>query len=612
MIHVHLGKTGLQLVDVASVPTKIRNMLAGVSRPIGLNKNLVCGDTDYSLTEDWLSNVWRLITQKRATDYVNLPLLRSGNLLYDVNATQPYLLQADLDQVMVRIAELIGVILLHDSKHTRYSLLAESYIARSTVEGFLQALKKVPNFSERVDDLSEDDRRILRRYLCDVPHKMKEDSRATLKALNIFETMPTLTSESAAWVNCKEVKLGVIHVPCVPLASTLLDLRESSAKELARKLDGKQLTDLEVCRDHLLPHVNSYSDVQREKLVLHVLDSYDVRADATLRKQLKEFKSIRAIRDGHALPTEVYDPDDRVLRSLYQDSNLLPFPAGAFCQPNILLKLRQLGMLSSSQLSADDILHLAQYIDRQVEETNTPSDTPSDTPSKVARQGAALTTFLNSHPEMLKVTMKAVKKSLKHKLEDLKFVPYLRTRPSNDTDDYPWYLSQFCLAAPRDVSTHMGLIDSIRPIIDGSYPELAERFGWNKEPPLDDVIQQLKNIVSSCQQTSKNRSRPNVLPKIYQYLQWQVKSVSLKEGLDSVGTWIWTDDGFVSPDRVVLQTSGSIDTRPYVYRNILSEFEQLFSACGMQQTIEYSDILLSINEAHTRNSALAKRTRDLD
>ena len=608
---LHVDQTGLRLISLADVPGLLKQMLEQHHQgSVSLNDDLVYGRTSYRLTEEWLAKVWKGISLDNIKRYSNLPLLKSGTVLFEMNETSPYLLAGDLDSSMTVIAEKIGLILIRDTGSTKCRVISESWLAGANIEGFLRALMKVSHCEQRVDQLNDTEKRMLREYLRDVPHKMREESRTVLFSLPIFETAPTLTSQMK-WASAKSVRQGIKQLPCVPLVDTcmLLDLSAASSRELASKLNRKVLPPLELYRDHLLPPARDYTDAQKNQLIMHILENYDViagRGDHSLQIKLCEFKSIPTTQGGHAQPMKIFDPEDTRLRALFQDSNLLPFPAADFQTPALLLKLRTMGMLGVAQLTPDDILHLAQYISTRVDET----DLDNLTRERVVHQGRALTTFLDKNPDLLsaKLGKAAKKKSLKQKLEDLKFVPYLRQRPVNDSDVYPWFTSPHCLAAPSDVSTRLGLVDSMRPIVDGNYPNLETAFGWNSDPPIDDVIKQLENII----RTHSARTQPNILPKIYGFLQDHVDRPDLKQQLDALGEWVWTEGGFVSPDRVVLATSDSIDTRPYVFRNILSQ-SRLLKACGAQTTLDYGSVLRQIQNAHaTGNNALANKERDLD
>ena len=99
----------------------------------------------------------------------------------------------------------------------------------------------------------------------------------------------------------------------------------------------------------------------------------------------------------YAKPSDVFDPRDDDIKSMFKGTDLITFPAAQFRKKAILDKLRAIGMKIAHNLNANQIGQLAQHVDKKCRES---TSTSKQTPGGLEQQGRALTDFLEKRPEL--------------------------------------------------------------------------------------------------------------------------------------------------------------------------------------------------------------------
>ena len=253
--------------------------------------------------------------------------------------------------------------------------------------------------------------------------------------------------------------------------------------------------------------------------------------------------------------SELFDPEDESLKLIIVDRNQFPRTQNITYEIKIL---RKLGLKSTSQLTGEDLLACAKYIHNNF--VNASERVRSD----------KLLEILQRHSSLLHGYING--RYLYQHLGDLRFI-----QPSQRRSEFPASLPWFDAASycrPVDILSpkYSKLVGSVKPVLQNQMSsELSACFGWNTNPAIGIIIEQLFIITERYE----DRNKPELLPvisEIYLFLAGCSDRSPEFQQLQN-HKWIWTGNGFKTPDRIYLQTKPSdVSLKPYLFL-LPSEFQ---------------------------------------
>lgn len=254
--------------------------------------------------------------------------------------------------------------------------------------------------------------------------------------------------------------------------------------------------------------------------------------------------------------SELFDPEDEILELIIVDRNQFPRTQNITYE---IKTLRKLGLKSTSQLTGEDLLACAKYIHNN--SSNTSQRERSDKLLEILqRYSSLLHGYING-------------RHLYQHLVDLRFIQPSQRR-SEFPASLPWFPDAASYCRPVDILSpqHSKLVGSVKPVLQNQMSsELSACFGWNKNPAIGIVIEQLFIITERYE----DRNKPELLPVISEIYLFLAACYDKSPEFQQLQNhkWIWTGNGFKTPDRIYLQTKPSdVSLKPYLFP-LPSEFQ---------------------------------------
>ena len=491
--------------------------------------------------------------------------------------------EESIDENLANVLKRLGIIVLHDLPTfiSYHPAVMGTYVNAPTVQGVLKAMmtmkSKLPpgSFSEILQrELSKTEKLTLRSFLANISSfdMEKEGYRVFLCSLPIFETLyKRFVSKNDG------LKAAPAEALPVPPPQDLIDISNDDSWTLAQILKVRILQPIEVICEIIFPgiHEGNYDEDQIDEVMLYVFERFThmIRKNANFKWQLqalafvpKQTERVRA--------SDVFDPRDTTLKKIFAQEDV--FPAGEmYTDPATLVILEVLGMKDESNISAKDLFHSVNQVNRIAHH-------------QTARQKSkAILYHLNTHPKKLKKKVDGTELGLL--LMKMEWVPRLRQKQSSFPPSLPWCKTEkgaefFFKPTELKSPTLVNLIGSVRPVVElEPLKEVFEYFGWQKLPDVFDVALQLRNVISSYSKDEKPYYMV-ILNEIYSYLSranYQALSLALQQ--TEIVNWVWNGDGFSSPNQV-LSGKQTFDLIPYIHPlpTETMKFSLLFERFGVR------------------------------
>ena len=321
--------------------------------------------------------------------------------------------------------------------------------------------------------------------------------------------------------------------------------------------------------------------------------------------KLKSLKFIPTSQDSAlSSPSEVYDPQDLVVKELFQGQNV--FPAAPFSDIH-LPALRDLGMINSSDFGPSDVIKVAQIICCQ-----------SDIPAEIKR-ASKLLNFLSSDVGS-RLLDTYFHKELYITLCSLSWLPVVVDPP----EDYPNCLSwkgatggHFTSAQNLHASRSPELRRNL-PYLIGSQIKILHYEGLlsaglltslqiPKSVPVDAMILQILSLISHQCELQRNQLKCNV-ELLYEHLQLAVinncSSIYWRDLRQSAIIQV-SESKFVKPSLVACSfddksmTVGKLEPYLYALPSHLQQYRELFCYIGAIKQATTIDVLSVIENILT-------------
>ena len=580
----------------------------------------------------WLESVWQFLVNHAPRDLgivTGLPLIPSRSTARSVLELVP--LSTDhtclarsmdglnLSREVEEVLQLIGVTVVDELPDyvKSHPLVLRLYVFSPTYLGVLRAVERQCALEGQdvivsliADRATAEQKRDLRQLFSKLSvYELSREYLDLLSQLPLFEAADGSGrtssdrggTESSSFVSASMISAAA-PAEKLPfrMSRPLLDTTSPEAQSLGKLLGIKSLNMAQLLMQVVFPDVEAayYEQSEVQSIMLYVLRHYHFLADVDhgFRKTLR---SLAFMPKGDMLTTidRFYDPDHELLQKLFLfEEN---FPSGEYSDPSIVAVLREVGLRGVEDVEAEDLLESACTI----QQLYGSAVGNSSRMQQLIQKSDALLEYLHRHKSRLRAVCSGTEKSLAAAMSDVCWVRSLATRPSVYPQSVRWHSGTRVFFKPSEmvVRASINLVGSVQPVVAAEiYAEVAMQFGWDRTPPLENVVAHLANVVSSYDPRDKMLFM-EMSRGIYAELSKQncATVAGLLNRHDILSDWIWHGDGFTRPDRMVVSAPFT-DLRPYVYSlpTEMSTFAEFFTGFGMQTACDVLAVLSTIRDKY--------------
>ncbi|XP_043926906.1 sacsin [Protopterus annectens] len=422
---------------------------------------------------------------------------------------------------------------------------------------------------------------VLRQFLATLPEISVKD-KSLLQELMIFTRSDNSSANThiayAALQGSKVLHPGAKLPLATRMSVSLIDSSDEATIRLVNLLKCEQLKSTDCLKIIIEDTEQGFYTVEEvTNIMLWVLEnlSFLKNENVAVVDWLRNLKFINTQENNLVPSSYFFDPSIQILQDLFYTDESTMFPPSIFTNsPDVLHSLRQIGLKSESQLSQDNILHVA----KKTEELQNSNDIDHKLHIQKAK---TLIVILNKYPTLLNSS--EVKKTLRK----LKWVPVYKERPQNYPYSLVWKGEMISICAPPEICdiSHAALVGSSVPLVENLSLEVVKYLGISAEPNIDHVVQHLKVVVHWYMSQTFNDDDyyqfQHILFEIYGFMQSHLDS-SMETFNLLTFPWVWTGRTFSAPASVVLTPVPDLDLQPYLHTlpKTLGKFHQLFKLCG--------------------------------
>ena len=545
---------------------------------------------------DWLKHLWIYLRRHHPDDlspFIDLPLLQlDDDTVVPLTLPSQVILRSEfgveLSPIMCRCLGLAGVTVVErlvDYVHCHAAVVG-SFVRLPLPEDVVDVLLTASHKNDVVTALRDHTTEEEKLELLALIGKLNRDGigvkhRTFLCTLPIFKSTHS-TEGQPHFVSAAEVNAAHSSRCTVTLIEAFIDVSTKEAMSAATNLKVNILNEVNFVKGHILSEMRNRSmqpgDVQT--CMQYVFDNIQMlqRDDPKLMHHFTDIPFITTEGGVVLPPNSVYDPTDGTLQKLFlgEDNH---FPSGFYNSPESLAVLRNIGMKTIKELSANDILYAAIQIDK------------SRTVTEDTRQKAeTLLMCLISNYNTLKDEVNG--KQLVDWLRHLAWVPTCNDMPHGLKFDAADVFHQATDMKSYDWASIVG---SVVPIVRCRSSQNTSRlFGWDRPPSLFNAVAQFTRLVEtySCEATADYLA---LVRDSYRFMSSHPVN-AVQDALTSAALceWVWHGEGFTTVDRALLQPS-ALPLKPYVFTLPagLEQFHPLLSGCGVRQLCT-SDVLVDV------------------
>jgi len=411
----------------------------------------------------------------------------------------------------------------------------------------------------------------------------------------------TVAGKFAAMIMLEQEYLSKYRF-CIPKSPLILTSDRASIGNLQRILPESCWfpTKLQIIVNVILPAIEN-KQLTREnvlKLMAVLLETseYNLLINEPEGSALiNTLKSLKFVPTGQRvelyLASQVYDPEDQVIKKLFDGQDV--FPIAPFTTMHFAA-LRGLGMKNSSHLDPSDVIYITHLICNQ-----------DDTQTKIKRANDLLE-FLSSSKGSILLNSYYKNKPLDQTLCTISWLPVMVTPPKGYPNCLDWkgaianhFVSAQHVHASSTPEDHKKL-----PYLIGSQvnilkyegllsSKLLASFNISLSIPLDAMIQQFLHLIVHKKDIEQKKFIHS-LKLLYDHLQMAV--------LNNRGSQYWhhlrqskvvqvDDDKFVQPSLVACSyddnsvTVGKLEPYLYILPDQLQQYRQLFCHIGVKNVL---------------------------
>ena len=288
-------------------------------------------------------------------------------------------------------------------------------------------------------------------------------------------------------------------------------------------------------------------------------------------------------------PSDLYDPRDKLLTSLFSGEN--KFPSEEFCSKQNLNALKLLGLRTVDSISPTCLYTVAKRLDLMCKTGSGRND--------VEEKAKSLLKIFERRPDIVKSQLVSTRQPLYASVRDLQCFPHQKERPVDYPEDLAWKGSELVLCPPAELKSiaFSTIAGSVIPLIKID-SKVAQVFHMSSNPEAKVIAKQLENLIKAYSSSNKPYLAP-LISNVYKIMANRpdvIRSVEFQKLLE--GKCVWWGDGFCRPSEIIIEkTKGDIDLIPYMYPlpEELQSLKILFEKvrCNRQQDVS---VLLKVLE----------------
>ena len=299
--------------------------------------------------------------------------------------------------------------------------------------------------------------------------------------------------------------------------------------------------------------------------------------------------------DKH-MPSDLFDPRDKLLASLFSGENR--FPTEELCSKQNLNALKLLGLKTVENITPNCLYSVAKKLDQMCKGGSGRTD--------VEQKAKSLLQIFEMRPDILSSRVESTHQQLHISVRDLKCFPHQKERPADYPEDLAWKGSEFVLCSIREVKSlaFSTIAGSVVPLIKVDSSKIAKLFNLSSVPEASVITKQLENLIRVYSEKNKPYLSP-LISNVYKTIKNRPDFISCTEFQRLLkGDCIWWGDGFCSPGQIVVEKKkDDIDLKPYMYplpgelESLKTFFEQV--QCNKRQDISVLlKVLALVAEKH--------------
>ena len=574
--------------------------------------------------QSWLEAIWFWINSSFRTSlarFEGIPLLPISNKLGVLSKNSKFIfgsigMHTSLPAQVHDLLSASGCTVLTDlPNYIQSHTDIYTYVGPPTPSDVLCVLSRVSTTvvaSQAREILTLENNSIFHQFFSGLPNTISNSQRDLLLQLPLFRTLHgTITAAQGL-----EAVSATLNLPAnfqLSRDRVIILSTDSYVHKLLMLLNIRVLSPADMLIQYVFPDIlaNRYNDQQLTVLMRWIFGRIATLQTQSQRfvDQMKNLPFVSTESGARKTPTELYDPSDSVLTDvLYGEKDV--FPIGVYATPDLLTKLKNLGLKTKETLQATDLLKFAKIIESSVHSS-----------PLIAKKVRGLFAILNNRPSYLNDYSSYC--TLKEDLNKLRWIPCGTKPPPSYPTFVEWY-NRPALLLPSEVrsSSKALLIGSSMPTlaIDIS-SELQQTFGFARDPPLTHVIKQLQTAILNWEaQQNKPRSGIEVakfqemLVQIYWYFsRFHHRDISSSLAKASLTHWVWHGSGFCRPRNVALSTDFGMDLRPQLFL-LAKEFRgnktltRFFLQHGVSEKFSDEDILGVLDSIRKKHSNSVQNT----
>eukprot|EP00105_Crassostrea_gigas_P042862 XP_019927010.1 PREDICTED: sacsin-like [Crassostrea gigas] len=512
-----------------------------------------------SLDFNWLRKVWKCIVQEfplKLHRFQDLPLIpeKLHDKEYQLHALREDMMIGNvseniskcLDMFCIKVLKNVPDFIL-DHPNLNHFVPDVSIMNVDNAIGLLAQKSTLINFIQHFNSQSSPDQKNeLLYFLCKDRHNFGTDSLKVLQMMEVFST-------SQGFVSIIENKNLLTREIPVPYPSEVIQTLESNIIHFAKQLGAYELRDTEIFSNVLKSVLDKkFNTEQVNNIMKFIIENKIYELDETLYQLVRKVPFVTTESNEQKTAQELFDPQDDIVQKIISDRSQFPSPS---ISSKGLKVLRKFGLKSRKQVAPEDIY----YASKTVHESSITNNINAEIKSKQC----AIVTILAEREELFTEHMQTLDASLENVLMDMEIVQPLQTLTSY-LPNLSWYRCNHIFCKPSKVynGKYGDLVGFVAPVISpDTSPILIQKFGWNKKPDLEIVLQQHSLYVDNYKEEYKSEY---LLPikRLYTYLaEICVSVINVNIKVDKV----WMGEGFVKPNQICIdRSSDDIDLKPYL------------------------------------------------
>ncbi|CAG8641853.1 19318_t:CDS:2, partial [Dentiscutata erythropus] len=332
---------------------------------------------------------------------------------------------------------------------------------------------------------------------------------------------------------------------------------------LEKVLKIKRLDQRTYWKDHVIRHLNKQTPDIQDELVKKLFQRWEVTS--LFRSDLSKISFV-STSSKRKKPNEIFDPNNSHIKDLFF-SNESFFPTGMYLNnQDYLHKLRQLGMKNS--MTIEDLINRLDTYAR------------SNTSDRYSKSLELLKYIDDNYHDSINDF------SFRKEIQNRVWIPALKENKEKT----------FSKASECRDKLHQNLVSYIMPIVQYQIKNnnLRQILGWNNDPPVMKVIEQLLYLTNLISQNSSYYDIGNQIYKIYDHLNNVVKNssydINLWKSKLSGKKWIFNDDKLYTTDEIVFSSIVKSDMVTLSNHN-KNNYSKLFNELGVKHEQDYFKLL---------------------